>query len=275
MLCVIFDVYLLVTYLPKLPLFGDALSWWLVDPQHLYERALRSLIEWGAFRYSPVIGQAMSPLASLPWLVFLWVFTTIQLSLVVLMGRSRWWLVLIFPGTLLELAAGNIHLILAAVIYLGFRYPALWAIPILTKITPGIGLLWFAARHEWRQLGIAISVTVIIAGLSALVTPTAWRAWIDALAQMSQLPNPSAWPPLAARLPFALVFVWMSARPTREWLLPVGVLLALPTIYPSSFGLLAASVALYTRPTATPTSKVGQGSEPRAALPTLRRESTG
>ena len=51
----------------------------------------------------------------------------------------------------------------AAVIVAGFRWPALWAIPLLTKVTPGgIGLLWFAARGEWRHLGIALASTLAI-----------------------------------------------------------------------------------------------------------------
>ena len=45
---------------------------------------------------------------------------------------------------------GNIHLLLGAVIVAGFRWPWLWALPLLTKVTPGVGLLWFALRREWR-----------------------------------------------------------------------------------------------------------------------------
>ena len=38
---------------------------------------------------------------------------------------------------------GNPQILIAAVCVVGFRWPGLWAFPILTKLSPGIGLLWF------------------------------------------------------------------------------------------------------------------------------------
>ncbi len=49
---------------------------------------------------------------------------------------------------------------------IGFRYPAAWSLILLTKITPGIGLLWFAVRREWRALAIALGATAAIASVS-------------------------------------------------------------------------------------------------------------
>ena len=71
----------------------------------------------------------------------------------------------------MELAGGNIHLLLAAAIVLGFRWPWTWAIVLLTKITPGIGLLWFVVRREWRDLAIALGATAAIVAVSFLVWP--------------------------------------------------------------------------------------------------------
>ena len=48
---------------------------------------------------------------------------------------------------------------MAAAIALGFRYPAAWSFLLLTKVTPGIGLVWFAVRREWRPLAIALGFT--------------------------------------------------------------------------------------------------------------------
>ena len=61
-------------------------------------------------------------------------------------------LILLLPWTY-ELFVGQVHLFIAAAIVLGFRWPALWAFNILTKVTPGVGLLWFLVRREWRSLG--------------------------------------------------------------------------------------------------------------------------
>ena len=42
------------------------------------------------------------------------------------------------------------------------RHPAAWAFPLLTKVTTGVGVLWFAFRRDWRSLGIAIGATAVI-----------------------------------------------------------------------------------------------------------------
>jgi len=42
--------------------------------------------------------------------------------------------------------------LLAVAIAVGFRYPAAWALVLITKVTPGIGLVWFAVRREWCPL---------------------------------------------------------------------------------------------------------------------------
>ena len=73
---------------------------------------------------------------------------------------------LLFPFAAMEVAGGNVSLLLAAAIVLGFRWPAAWSIVLLTKITPGIGLLWFAVRREWRSLAIALGATAVIAAVS-------------------------------------------------------------------------------------------------------------
>ena len=51
---------------------------------------------------------------------------------------GRWALVLLaLPPVALELYHGNVHLLMAAAIALGFRYPWTWSFVILTKVTPG------------------------------------------------------------------------------------------------------------------------------------------
>ena len=81
--------------------------------------------------------------------------------------RVLW--ILAFPPVALELYHGNIHLWIAAAIALGFRYPWTWGFVLLTKVTPGVGLLWFAVRREWRALGIALGVTGAIVAVSLLL----------------------------------------------------------------------------------------------------------
>ena len=74
-----------------------------------------------------------------------------------------------FVPVLFEFYLGNVHLLLALAIVLGFRWPAAWAFVLLTKITPGIGLLWFAVRREWRSLAIALGATAGRSSLAGLL----------------------------------------------------------------------------------------------------------
>jgi hypothetical protein len=46
------------------------------------------------------------------------------------------------------------------------------------------------------------------------------------------------------RLPVAAVVITWAARTDRRWLLPIGVLLAMPVIWWGSFAMLAGVVAL-------------------------------
>ena len=71
----------------------------------------------------------------------------------------------------MSIAIGQTDLLMAAAIVIGFRWPAAWLLPIVTKLTPGIGLLWFAVRREWRSLGIALGATLAVVAVSFAIEP--------------------------------------------------------------------------------------------------------
>src|SRR5687767_7243630 len=127
----------------------DAFSYWSIRLDDLYGRTLESNFTLGAFRYAPPIAFLFAPFGALPWWLFLWLWEALMLAVVAFLG-GRWALVLLaLPPVALELYHGNVHLLMAAAIALGFRHPWTWSFVILTKITPGIGLLCFAVRKEW------------------------------------------------------------------------------------------------------------------------------
>ncbi|MBI3750681.1 MAG: DUF2029 domain-containing protein [Chloroflexi bacterium] len=127
----------------------DAYAYWSIDQAHPYDLPVGSI---GAFNYPPPMVRLFAPLALVSWPVFLWFWLAIQVATVIWLGWRRSLLVLAFPPVAIELYYGNINLLLAAAVALGFRYPATWAFVLLTKVTPGVGLLWFAVRREWRAL---------------------------------------------------------------------------------------------------------------------------
>jgi hypothetical protein len=254
-ICLILDAELMLAFRGA-SLFGDATSWWTINLAHLYDQATQSLMGGGAFRYSPAFAVIVEPLRLLPWSVYLVALTAIQIATAVWMGgRRSALLILIFPGVVLELIDGNIQLLMATAIVAGFRWPAAWAFLLLTKVTPGVGVLWFAFRREWRSFGIAIGATLAIVAVSFAMTPALWSQWIGALVTQAGLPNPTFWPPLWLRLPLAVALLWWGARTDRRWVVPVAALVAMPTIWANSFALLAGSIAL--RPARDPAGGVG------------------
>jgi hypothetical protein len=152
--------------------------------------------------------------------------------------------VLAFPPVALELYHGNVHLLIAAAIVLGFRWPATWAFVILTKVTPGVGLIWFAVRREWRALGIALGVTAALVAISLAVDSSLWRAWLtdDILktATGAPLDQFSIAIPLWLRLPAAAILVAWGGRTDRAWTVPVAATLGLPILWPTGLAILAA-----------------------------------
>lgn len=202
----------------------------------------------GAYLYSPAFAQAIHPLALLPWPVFAGAWTALIVAAYVwLVGR--WAFPILFSvAVALELYLGQIDVFLAAAIVLGFRYPAAWAFPLLTKVTPGVGLLWFAVRREWRSLLIALTATVTIAAVSALIDPYAWRSWFELLRRSLVEPQSIVGTflpvPLWARLPLAAALIAWGAKTDRSWTVPVGALIAMPVLWVNVFAMLVAVVPL-------------------------------
>ncbi|HEY7937514.1 MAG TPA: glycosyltransferase family 87 protein, partial [Candidatus Limnocylindrales bacterium] len=172
----LFAAYLFVVVAPVTRTFGfDAYAYWHLDPAAPYAQSAGGL---GAFTYTPVIVRLFAPFSALSWYSFLWLWSGVLIATMIWLGWRSSLVVLAFPPVALELYHGNVHLLIAAAIVLGFRWPATWAFVILTKVTPGVGLIWFAVRREWRALGIALGVTAALVAISLAVDSSLWRAWL-------------------------------------------------------------------------------------------------
>ena len=126
--------------------------------------------------------------------------------------------------------------------------PMLWTPPFeaLTKVTPGVGILWVAVRRQWLDLGLSLAATLAVIAAVALFTPGLWADWFQLLMSStgSSTVEGSVPVPLVLRLPIAVALIIFAARRDIRWLLPIGVLLAMPVIWWGSLALLTASVAL-------------------------------
>lgn len=230
---------------------ADAYSYWAIDPETPYAAAYGNVSAPVAFRYSPPVLAAFLPFSGLTWSVWLAGWTIVLLA-ALWAAVGRWALAAVaFYPVLLEISVGNVHLLLAAAVVLGLRYPALWVLLPLTKVTPGILWLWWLARGEWRSLVVAAGATLLVSVVTLpFVGTDTWADWIGMLrSSVEAHPVPPAVDvPLLWRLPLvALLIVW-GARTDRSWVLAPALLLSLPTIWPQSFAVLVAIPTLIRQP---------------------------
>lgn len=201
-----------------------------------------------AFLYAPAFRQAIAPIAALPWPAFHLAWEALLLGALFALTGPLVAVVLAIPLVLFELWAGNIHLLLAAAVVVGFRYPPAWSFVLLTKVTPGVALLWFAVRREWRQLAIALGATAAIAAVSFVLAPPLWQQWIDVLSANARAPEAvqtSLWlPPLWMRLVLAVVLVVAGAQTNRRWTVIVAATVALPYLAMINLTMLVGLIPL-------------------------------
>ncbi len=228
----------------------DAYAYWTTRTGDFYATAETGRI--GAYLYSPAFAQLVAPLVWLPIALFTALWTTLNLG-------ALWWLLrrwalpsLLFLPISFEIISGNVHLLYAVAIVAGFRYPASWALMLLTKVTPGVGVVWFLVRRQWRALAVALGATAAIATLSFVLDRSAWESWIAILrtdlsgAGQGSLQTLGWYLPVALlpRLAVAIVIVAAAAWTDRRWLLPFAVVLAMPVVWLNGLAVLAAAVPL-------------------------------
>ena len=229
----------------------DAYAYWTTRDGVFYDAATTGRI--GSYLYSPAFAQLLAPLVWLPLAVFTTLWTALNSALLWFLIR-RWALPgLLFLPITLEVISGNVHLLYAAAIVVGFRWPAAWALMFLTKVTPGVGVVWFLVRREWQSLAIALGVTAAIVIVSFALDQAQWGRWIELLRADSSGAGAASFATvgwylpiaLAPRLAVALAVVVLAAWKDRRWLVPVAVVLAMPVVWLNSLAVLAACVPLW------------------------------
>jgi hypothetical protein len=228
--------------------FTDALAYYRVNPGMPYGASTPGIP--GIFTYSPVAAQVFVVLGRIPEPMFLGGWLALNLGILFWLVRATPWVALALAAPIAdEIITGQVEFVLAAAIVLGIRRPAFWAIPLLTKVTPGVGVLWFAVRRKWRPLVTALTVSGALALISFAIAPTWWAAWVDflrasAAGDAHQLP--------VVRFVIAAILVVWAARTDRAWVLPVAAILALPVVWLHSLSMLAAVPMLRRLPQSPP-----------------------
>lgn len=181
--------------------------------------------------YSPAWLQAMSPLRLLDWSAIRVLWAAVEIAALAWL-TGPWLAVGLIAGGMGplwgEFRVLNINLLLGVAIWAGFRYPALWALPLLTKVTPGVGLIWFAVRREWRNLAIAVGVTAAIATISLLIAPNWWVDWLNSLTGNVSVARGGELVALWQRGIASVAIVTYGALRGWHWTVPLAVALAHP-----------------------------------------------
>jgi hypothetical protein len=245
-------------YLMRNIYLGDAYGYWNdVRRSPMYVTTIVDGAPHG-YLYSPAFQQILWPLLELPWTVFhaFWLF---GLTTMLYWMSGRWVSILVFGLFFFPLAvgllaaprhylsSGNIFLPMALAVVAGFRWPWTYSFLLLTKVTPGIGLLWFLVRREWRNLFIALAATAAITLVSFVYAPGLWFDWITVLRNNAGNPEPGfaiTILPLFPRLAIAAVMIVAGARYNARWVVPIAALLALPYIPDTALIMIVGVVPL-------------------------------
>lgn len=232
------------------PFSHDAWYYWSADLDALYPvRAWDPTLS--GYIYPPPMAQALEPLRWLPWPV-------VQVAVTAGLFGCLWYCAGVWSWAILGLGVvrtafpvlpeelglvmgyalnGNVQLAIAAVTVVGLRHPQLWAVPLLTKIGPGIGLLWFAFRREWWPLLVAIATTAVICAVSLVLAPHLWTEWLVFVIVNRDQPSPLpvVAVPLAVRLAMStLLLAWAAPRGHR-WAVPLAAGWAIPALYEGTY----------------------------------------
>lgn len=248
---------LLVTAMARWGAPSDEHAYWLaarriIEGQPLYDPAA-TIVTPFAYLYPPPLAQAMVPVAAV---VPSWLFSA---GWTVLMGLALFWLagrdviralaLVAFPPVAVEFWFRNVHLFLAVLVVLGLRRAsASFAVGAAIKVSPGLGIPYQAVRGEWRNAAIATAVGVAMLAVSVLLSPDAWRAYVDFALSVDPLQQSSfVAVPLPIRAGVGLLVALIAARLPRwagDPLLVVAVTLALPSLWFTGLSLLVGIVPL-------------------------------
>jgi Glycosyltransferase family 87 len=228
-------------------LLPDAFDYWAAWHGPMYVQG--ATIWLPNYQYSPAFAQLVWPLAQLPWPAFAAVWT------VAAFGAYAWLLwpvhlptriALLIAIAAIPLSIGNIEWLLALVAVAMLRWPGTLALPLLTKVTPGVAGLWFIGRREWHQATVAAAATAALILASFVLAPDLWIEWVRLLVHNAGAPGSGLMmgfvpvPPLIVRAPVAGVLALWGGWRGKTWTIPAAMVLAQPDLTLATLAVLTA-----------------------------------
>lgn len=217
---------------------------------HAYWMAARHPETWyslppayrDAYLYSPAFAQALWPVGHLPWHAFQALWAVAQTVILLWLLRPLGWrrALTVAPFFCTEIILGNVYLFFAAVLALTVRGRGGWlAIPLLTKIAPGVVGLWYLVRREWAPAAAAAGVTLVTTAISVMLDPHGWVRWMHFLVDNLTTDRGGF---ASLRLLLAVALIVVAARWGWAILLAPALILACPML--GGYGPVAVLAAL-------------------------------
>lgn len=191
-----------------------------------------------AFLYSPAFAQVIAPLTRLSeWSFYLvWIAAEAAVLVWLLRPLRLPWALCAAALCVPEFIIGNIYVFMAGALAVGFRWPAAWSFLVLTKITPGVGALYFLFTRQWRKWWVAVGFTAAAAGVSFAFSSHDWVGWFRFLVSFSS-PTGTLW----LQLPLAVALVVLAARRKDPSIAVWAILVSAPVMTtPAVVAILAA-----------------------------------
>jgi hypothetical protein len=207
-----------------------------------------------AYHYPPPLAQALAPFTLfVPAIAYMIVYRAfLLLTTWDLAGRRLLWMLALiaFIPVAIQLRFENVDLFVAAALVFGLsRWPWVFSVVGVIKISPGLGVVYLALRRRWRDAMLAAAVGIAIVAVSFVLDPSLWEAFFDAVIGRAGASGNSLVPvPYVARavIGFGLVVAGgFIGRRNGELLLVAGVTAANPNFTVAGFAVLAAVVPIW------------------------------
>ena len=237
---------------------GDSFAYWLAADRlaagHPVYATGEAAFAPYAYHYTPPLAQVLAPLTlALPAIWYVIGYRILEvISVWYLAGRAMLpMLALIaFLPVGLELRFENVHLLMAVAVVLGLaRWPVLFAIAAIVKLSPGLGIVYLMLRRRYRDAMMAIVVGAAICIASYLVDPGLWRAFLASIGDRAGITGNSLIAvPYVVRAVVGLAFTaagGLLGGRRGELLLIVGITAANPNLALNGFAVLAAAVPIW------------------------------
>lgn len=237
---------------------NDAYAYWLAGERlaagsPIYVEGEAAFAPY-AYHYTPPLAQVFVPLTlAIPAMAYIVGYRAIELLVAWFLAGRRFLPLLAlvaFVPVAVELSVENVHLLMALGIVLGLgRWPWLFAIGAIVKVSPGLGLVYLLLRRRWRDALIAAVVGAAVVVVSFVLAPDQWWRWLDTVSGRLGVTGNSLLPvPYAIRAAAGLGLTAVGGalgRRRGELLLVAGITIANPNLSMNGVAVLAAAVPIW------------------------------